>query len=270
MSSMSTNVPRQCWRSVGSVAAVVRIYLTGRVAIEADGLVSAGPALGTNQLCALLAILAAERHRAVAAEELADHLWPEERPAAWQQALRSLVSKLRGRLPAVTGVDPVPHWMGCYQLMGGPEVWVDMECARSSIHQAESDLSSGDPAKACGSALVAAAICRDPLLPGWTSAWRDTAQQEVIEIRLRSLQCLAEVWLALGSPSLAIRDAAEVVAREPFREPAYRQLMRAHAAAGSVPEAVDVFRRLTALLATELGVAPSAETISVLEAAVAS
>src|SRR5437763_14509276 len=123
--SNPSTVARQSWRSVGSVARVLRIYLTGRVAVEADGVIRSGPALGTGQLCALLAIVAAERHRAVADGELAEHLWPEGPPAAWQQALRSLVSKLRGRLPAVTGVDPVPHWMGCYQLVAGPGIWVD-------------------------------------------------------------------------------------------------------------------------------------------------
>src|SRR5436309_8485626 len=61
--SYPTTVAREGWRSVGSVARVVRIYLTGRVAVEADGLIRSGPTLGSSQLCALLAILAVERHR---------------------------------------------------------------------------------------------------------------------------------------------------------------------------------------------------------------
>jgi len=248
---------------------MVRVYLTGRVALEVDGEVFLGPDLGSGQLTALLAILAAERHRAVSADELTDHLWSGRPPPAWSQAVRSLVSKLRSRLAAPGGWDPIQHWMGCYQLRLPPDTWVDIECARASVHDAEVELGRGRADLACGPALVAASISRDPLLPGWSSAWCDAGRQVLAEVRIRALECLAEIWLARGAPRLAIRDAAEVVARAPFREPAYRQLIRAHAAAGSRAEAVKAYEDLRRLLGEELDLTPSPETVSTLRAALA-
>lgn len=249
-------------------AAVVRIYLTGRVAIEVDGAVVAGAALGTGQLGALLAMLACERHRAVSSSELAEHLWADAVPAAWAQGLRSLVSKARDRLGR--SAAEIPHWMGCYQLRLPADAWVDVECAEAAIHEAERELEQGRPEAACGSALVAASITRDPFLPGWSSAWCDARRAELDETRIRALECLAEVWLMRGAPRLAARDAAEAVARNPYREPAYRQLIRAHAAAGSRAEAMKAYDDLRRVLDTELDLTPSPETAATLRRALAS
>ena len=239
---------------------MVRIYLTGRPALEIGDSVFTGAALGGGQATALLAILAAERHRAVSRGELADHLWSRSPPPESAQALRSLVSKLRRHFGQVHH-DPIPSCMGCYQL-ALRDAWVDLECARSAIHDAEAELAAGRLRAVCGPALVAASISRDPFLPGWSSEWSDARRRELADVRIRALECLAEVWLAHGAHHLAIRDAREVVRRAPFREPAYRQLIRAHAAAGSRAEAARAYEDLRTLLSDELGVAPSPETVA--------
>lgn len=244
---------------------MTRIYLTGRVCVESPGRVVGSRDLGGAQSAALLAFLAVERRRAAGADEICRHLWPDGRPRAWDQALRSLVSKLRRHLPAAEG-DPVRHALGCYQLRLPAESWVDVEHARTAIHEAEHLMSIGEVENACGEALVAACIVRDPVLPGWRSEWTDALRDEMNAVRTRALECLAEVWLVKGDPRLAGRDAAEAIRTEPFREPAYRQLMRAQAAAGSRSEVLRTFRDFSRLLADELSTTPAPETVALARA----
>jgi len=77
---------------------------------------------------------------------------------------------------------------------------------------------------------------------------------------LRSLECLAKIWLSTQEPGLAVEAATEALALDSFRESSYRLLMRAHVSAGNRAEAVRVYHRLRELLADELGTDPSAET----------
>lgn len=66
--------------------------------------------------------------------------------------------------------------------------------------------------------------------------------------------------LRRGEAREAARDAELVVEIEPFRESAYRLLMRALEAGGDRAEALRVYERCRTTIAPELGVDPSAET----------
>ena len=73
----------------------IRIYLTGRVALEVDGKVVIGERqLRGKQGRLLFAYLVSERHRPVSREELATVIWPDQLSTAWEGALSSLTSKL--------------------------------------------------------------------------------------------------------------------------------------------------------------------------------
>ncbi|MGZ8600747.1 MAG: AfsR/SARP family transcriptional regulator, partial [Actinomycetota bacterium] len=76
----------------------LRVYLAGNVAVENGDVLVPEKRLPGRQGRLILAVLAWERDRAVAVEELADIVWEGVPPAAWQTALRALVSKLRGVL----------------------------------------------------------------------------------------------------------------------------------------------------------------------------
>jgi DNA-binding SARP family transcriptional activator len=74
------------------------------------------------------------------------------------------------------------------------------------------------------------------------------------------MEVYTTVALRTSQPEPAIRIAEEIIAREPYRESGYQQLMLAHAARGNRPEALRAFHRLRELLKEELGVSPSPET----------
>jgi DNA-binding SARP family transcriptional activator len=72
----------------------LRVFLVGRVAVEADGRVVHEARLPGRQGRVVFAYLVAARGRPVPRDELADAVWGNSPPATWEKALRVIVSKL--------------------------------------------------------------------------------------------------------------------------------------------------------------------------------
>ncbi len=240
----------------------IRVYLAGTICIERGSALLRESSFPGRQGRLAFAMLAGERDRAVAKEELADELWGDGLPRAWEVALRALVSKLRGVLGEVglDGATALPHAFGCYQLRLPPDAWIDLEAAVDAIHRAETALREGDLDAANGWALPASQIARRPLLPGEGGPWTTRRRERMADVRVRALECRAAVLLAKGDHVLAARDAREVIELEPYRETAHRLLMRSHAAAGNPAEALRAYERCRARIRDELGTDPSPET----------
>ena len=92
----------------------LKVFLTGRVAVETDGAVIDEAQLGGRQGRLLFAYLVAERSRPVPRDELSDAIWGESPPATWEKALTVIASKLRG-LVADDGITLTAAF-GCYRL----------------------------------------------------------------------------------------------------------------------------------------------------------
>lgn len=240
---------------------MLRIYLTGRMALETSVALLDAAAFPGQQGRLAFAYLVAERTRPVARGELAELLWPQGLPPAWRSSLTAIISKLRSLL-ARRGVDgaTLSGANGCYELRLPGNTWVDLDAATDSIHEAESALQAGDPGRAYGPSAVAHHIARRPFLPGEDGRWIEQRRDRLRSILLRALECRAEVYLWNRENSLAVEAAREAIALEPFRESSYRLLMRAHVAAGNAAEALWVYERCRALISEELGVQPSPET----------
>lgn len=245
--------------------APLRIYLAGNVCLERGTVLVTARRFPGRQGRLAFALLAAERGRALSREEIAEELWNGDLPRAWDTALRAIMSKLRRVLGEVglDGSEALASAFGCYQLKLPDDAWVDLEAAADAVHLAESALRGGRHEEANGWALVANAVARRPFLPGEESPWAARRRAELRDIRVRALECRAATAIERTLYPLAIRDAEEVVALEPFRETAYQLLMRAHAGAGNPAEALRVYERCRALLADELGTDPSADTQAV-------
>jgi DNA-binding SARP family transcriptional activator len=253
------------WRFVGEVGGVprpqTRIYLAGGLALEGpDGSVPEEAFPGRQgRLC--FARLAAQHGRPVAVDELANELWLGELPAAWETALRAIVSKLRTLL-ARSGVHDaeIVAVSGAYRLDLPADAWLDIDAAADAIHRAETAAGRGEPDSAAGWALGARAIAARPLLPGLESPWLERQRERLTDILLRALTCLAEIWLAKGDVALAVRDAELAIDLDPYRESSRRLAIRAHLAAGDQAAAVRAYERCRQLLRADLGIEPSSET----------
>jgi DNA-binding SARP family transcriptional activator len=225
------------------------------------------PELPARQGRALFAYFLCHRQRPVPRAELAEALWPDELPAAWETALNALVSKLRSVLKRVVPESTlaVANASGAYGLRVATDVWIDREAAAEAIDTAEALLRADRWREAWAPSNVAAIIARQPFLAGEEGEWIDRERARQHGILVRALTGLVDIWLRNGEPALAIDAARELVALEPFREAGHRRLMRVHAALGERAEAMRVYEQCRQLLAKELGASPSLETQRVYE-----
>ena len=240
----------------------LRIYLTGRVCIESGALLLDERRFASRQGRLAFAYLVCERGRPVPRDELANVVWPDTVPPAWETGVSALVSKIRRLFRDLSPTDPCSSSSAsaCYQLHLPDDVWIDVEAAAVAIHEAESALRSEVPERAWGPANVAATIARRPFLPGEEGPWVHRQQGKLHTLLVRALDCLADIWSTNGESALAVEAATEAVALEPFRETGWQRLMRLHAAAGNRAEALRAYEQCRALLTEELGTEPSPQT----------
>jgi DNA-binding SARP family transcriptional activator len=210
----------------------------------------------------LFAYMVCNRHRPMTREELAEVLWPESLPRAWETALSAVVSKVRGLLKDVgtPGSFSVSSAFGCYVLRIADDVWIDREAAAEAIDETEGLIRAGEVKKAWPLGHIASINARQSFLPGEEGDWISRERARSRNILVRSLDCMSEIWMANEEPGHALGAASESVDLEPYRETGYQRLMRLHLALGNRAEALRVYERCRSLLADELGADPSPET----------
>ncbi|GAA4560635.1 ATP-binding protein [Pseudonocardia xishanensis] len=218
----------------------VSVRLTGRLEVRgAPG--SAGPGGPTPRR--LLALLAVHRRRTVPTPEIVDALWPDTAPRRPERAVATLVSRLR----AAYGPELVGGGGPGYRL--GPAVRVDVDEAADLVDRCTRER---DPAPGLRALDL---LAEESLLIGEPDAeWTRPARDAFAALLRRARTATAEAALARGDPATALGALGPV---DPLDEPAHVLLMRATAAAGDRAGALQVYERLRAALADELGVPPS-------------
>ena len=247
---------------------LLKVFLTGRVAVKTDGAVIDEAQLGGRQGRLLFAYLVAERGRPVPRDELAEALWGETPPATRDKALTVIASKLRGAFAdaGLDGRELLTAAFGCYRLDLPEGTWVDLFAAASSAQDAEEALAAGELDQARAAAESAESLARRPFLPGEDGTWVEQKRRDLADIRERALSVLADACLRSGAARESAKWAEELIALSPFREAGYRRLMEAHVAAGNRAEALRTYEQCRQLLAEELGAYPSPETDSIYRA----
>lgn len=241
---------------------MVRIFLGGEVMVQADGRLVREADLPGRQGRIALAHLVTARDNPLGQAELAESLWPGRPAPSWAVSLSAIVSKLRVAL-AHAGLpreSSITNAFGCYQLRLPSDAWVDVEAGRLGIHDAEAAVEAGEPGRGYGAALVAVTVFRRPFLTGAGGPWVDAQRRNWQAMLARALECMSEALHANGEHGLALRNAEELIALDPYRESGYRRLMRLHAARGDRAMALRVYEDCRQRLRDDLGVGPSAET----------
>jgi DNA-binding SARP family transcriptional activator len=242
----------------------VRVYLCGRVTIEMPAGIIEDRAFPGRQGRLAFVYLASRRARPVTRVDLAEALWGDTVPEAWDTALNTIASRLRALLrPLADGsTSVVSSQFGHFQLELPADTWVDLEASRLAIDDAEGAWRRGDASTAWGSANVAVATARRPFLPEEHAPWIEKERQRLQSTLFRGLCCLSDVALGNQEHPLAQEFASEAIALSPGNETAYRRLMRAHVLAGNRGEALRVYARCREVLGDELGTEPAPETQS--------
>lgn len=234
-----------------------RIQLCGTLSVETGGR-RIDAELPGRQGRLLITYLVVNRLRPIRRDELTDAIWPDHPPAAADNALRALLSKLRRLLPAGT-LDG----RGELRLTLPANAHVDLEVAREAIHRAESALAQGQWHRAWGASQGPLFTARRGFLPEEDADWINEVRLELDHLYLRALECYTHACLEVGGTErvAAERAARELITRAPYRENGYRHLMRALERTGNCAEALRVYEQLRTRLRDDLGIAPSAETL---------
>jgi DNA-binding SARP family transcriptional activator len=145
------------------------------------------------------------------------------------------------------------------------EMWVDVEEALRRLDRAEGAWRHGDLHLATTDATVASSILRRTLLTGIDGEWVALQRRRLADCLYRSYIVLAQAWRDRGDAQLSVVVAQSAVDLDPHREVGHRLLASAELRRGDRGAALRALDRCERILADELGVAPSPETIELID-----
>lgn len=102
------------------------------------------------------------------------------------------------------------------------------------------------------------------LLPGWYDDWVIFERERLRQLRLHTLEALAQRLAEQRRFAAGLDTALEAIRIEPLRESAHRVVIGIHLAEGNVGEAMRHYRFVRDLLRDELGVEPSKQLTAML------
>ncbi|HEU5419357.1 MAG TPA: AAA family ATPase [Streptosporangiaceae bacterium] len=244
--------------SVPGSAAVIRIRLLGRFAVERDGQEIALGSFGGRQARRLLRLLALRRGTLVPKDLIAGALWPDNPPADPAGNIEVLVSRIRRALGDRALVQAGP---GGYVLADGDRCWVDAEAFLAALQAGQAALALR-PAGALAPFRAALGIWRGEPLPEDTYAdWAQADRRYLGLAYLDALDGAATAALDSAGAGATVGEAGswarQAVAAEPLRESSVLLLVRALAAAGHQAGALAVFDGYRDRLAAETGLDPT-------------
>ncbi|WP_043183229.1 AfsR/SARP family transcriptional regulator [Streptomyces sp. NRRL F-5123] len=219
-------------------------------------------AVGGHKVRILLAALLLAANRTVSKDALKEALWGARPPATADASLFNHLTRLRRQL-AFLGEEPqritaVPHGYRLHVAEGE----FDVEVFQGHVDAARAAHLRQDWDAAAEQSAAALALWRGgPLadLPEFADAEPQLpVVRQLAEARLQALEWGFDAQLALGRRSELIGRLTALAAEHPLREAFHRQLMLALHGAHRQAEALEVYARLRATLAEELGVDPSA------------
>lgn len=237
----------------------MRIALLGGVTVSGGTPVETveGARLGGRRVHLLVAALALEPGP-LAAERLAGLIW-DEPPSTWRVAVRGLVGDLRRRL-APLGQDVVVTTPTGYRLAAG---------VTHDIADLEATVATAAGLRATGRwhALITRlgkAPTLDPagLAAGLEAPWLEPHRACLRETVLQAGLLATAAYAELGEHAAGVTLARHLVAAHPLDERVHRALIQALDTAGDRSGAVQAFEACRSLLADELGVDPSADTVA--------
>lgn len=209
----------------------------------------------TRSAFALLGTLAIER-RPRPREVIAANLWPEA-SATSSGALRQALWTLRTALAHV-GADPDAVINSDGEAIGIREgVMIGVDAARFEEH-----LRARPPRLE-----AAVATYRGELAEEWDLEYFAPERERLADLYEDALTAAAVQRLSSGDYRSAHDAALEVLGRDPFREEAHVVLMELYSHVGSRSQVLRQYRRLRALLSSELEVEPLPETEAAYRAA---
>ena len=212
--------------------------------------------IGGPKTRAVLALLAVNAGKIVAADVLQEELWPGLLPARAAANLQVRMSELRGALRAAGLDQRLVRRPPGYLLRADAEE-VDASCFAALVASGRVALALGDAHRAADRFSAALALWRGSALAGLADmpfARVEAARLE--EARLEALELRIEAELADGSGAELVAELEALTAEYPLRERLWAQRMLALYRAGRQADALRCYQDLREALTGELGIEP--------------
>jgi DNA-binding SARP family transcriptional activator/predicted RNA-binding Zn ribbon-like protein len=212
-------------------------------------------AVGTRrQERLLLAALLLDAGRIVPIDRLIDLLWEGDPPRSARGAIHTYVGRLRQSLAPHGVVIATRHDGYLFEPAGHT---VDAAEFLDQAQTAATLLDQGERVRLLDAAL---GRWRGPLLADLADdELRHRLGAQLNQVRLATLELLAEVRLAMGHHDRVVADLIGAVDEHPMRERLTALLMTALYRAHRQADAIERYRRLRKLMVTELGVEPDTD-----------
>jgi len=231
----------------------VEIAILGPLEVRDDA--GAPVEVAGARLRTLLARLAIEPGRSVSVAALVDAVWGAQPPAEETNALQTLVSRLRRALGDTGAIRQAP---GGYRLAVQPEQ-VDAVRFERLAGEGAAALRAGDHRQAAQLLSQALGLWRGPALADATGDALAAHATRLDDHRVAAVLDRIDADLELADPQQLVPELEALAQQHPLHERLAGQLIRALAASGRQADALNVYERLRARLADELGVDPSPE-----------
>ncbi|WP_326944731.1 tetratricopeptide repeat protein [Amycolatopsis sp. NBC_01307] len=228
---------------------VLDFRLLGPAEVTADG---RPVPLGGSRPLIVLAGLLLRANRVVPVDELGRWLWNDDRRRS-KGALQTYVLRLRRALGDQVSIRTES---GGYLIEVDDDL-LDLSRFRALAARGQAALDSGESRQAAAHFADALAQWRGPALLNVESdaLHRDEAGQ-LAEERLRVRELWADALLEAGEYGTIVPELTRLTRENPLRERLHEQLMVALYRSGRQAEALDVHRRISGVLADELGLDP--------------
>ena len=238
------------------MAAAARIALLGPLAID-GGEISLGP-----RDRVVLTALGTRAGSVVSVGELADALWGDEAPESWSKVVAGCVMRLRRAL-GTEAIETTPHGYRLAVLADD----LDVSRFEQAVAKGRQLLTLGETERAAYVFGEALALWRGQPLAD-AERW-EPSQIEAVRLeqtRLDAEELRVDACLQSGRYREVLAEAQALVARQPLRERRWALLALAQYQAGRQGEALRTLRQARTVLATELGVDPGPDLLSLEQA----
>lgn len=216
--------------------------------------------LGLRQARMVFAVLALHAGSPVRSARLAELLWPDGPPRSWEGTVQAHVSRLRKAVEP----DRRPRQPSTRISTRGDAYVLHLGEGELDVRRFERHASDGRSAMAMGEHLRASELFGAALGEWRGPVLADHRDPSVLgpevgrleELRVLTMEELAEAWLALGDHRRAVAELESMVEIHPLRERCWELLLIALYRSGRQSEAVRRYQEVRSLLVEQLGIEP--------------
>jgi DNA-binding SARP family transcriptional activator len=247
----------------------LRISMLGRFEVLRDGHATPDRAWTTQKAKALLKLLVLHRPAGLHQEQAIEWLWPEQERARGTASLKTAVKLVRRALePGLEGTaSRVLHREGPLLRFAAASVWVDLDEHASRLAEARAHASAGRVDRAIADLEQVQALYRGDLLDPEDryEEWAKPMRERVQRAHLEGLVHLSHLRASRADHAGAAEAMRAVLAIDPVRESAYRDLMHYALLRGNRDEVFALYAQCASKLREELGVEPEPATGQLLD-----